>query len=184
MKHKQNGSVHIIVIGVLIVLVTGALTYALIKNLDKSKPIPVTSDATSQPKKTAKEWTGAYVEFEDWKVRFPSNTFYTLKRNSATSSNQTAYFISIQELAKTCTNPDTPWLGIIRQFDNPEQKQTIGPDAGKTINQIFGSKGITIDGKIYYYSNATQFCTRNTSNPEVEQAAKKLEAEIKSLEAY
>lgn len=180
MKHKQNGSTHIILIGILVVLIGGALTYAFLKNLNQAKPSTSTSQNKQSAEVTSDEQPRNYVELEDWKVRFSSDTAYTLKLNS----NKTAYFISIQELAKTCATPDTPWLGIIQRFENPNEKQTIGPDAGKTMNQIFGSKGETIDGKLYYFDTTTQFCTRNTSNPEIDQAAKKLEAEIKSLEAY
>jgi hypothetical protein len=199
MKQKQCGSIHVILLSIAIVLIGGVLGYALVKNIaNKSNTTPDKHSTTvTLPSSVASPSTATpsakidnnpqnlpYVEFKDWKVRFPSATTYDLKRNSATGSN-TAYFISIQELAKTCATPNTPWIGIIQRFDNPEERQTTGPDAGKTMNQIFGSKGgITIDGKLYYFDAATQFCTRNTSNPEIEQAAKKLESEIKSLESY
>lgn len=184
MKHNQNGSVHIIIIGILVVLLSGTLTYTFLKKLDKAKATTPTSGVTSRPEETVEKQTLAYVEFEDWRVRFPSDTTYTLKRNSA-AGNGAAYFISVQELAETCSSPSTPWLGIIQRFDDPEEKQTIGPEAGKTMDQIFGGiGGITIDGNLYYFNIAPQWCTRNTSNPEIEQAAKKLESEIKSLESY
>jgi|GEM_PF-4942346 len=180
MKHKHNGSAHIILIGILVILIGGALTYIFLKNLNQAKPSTSISQNTQPAEEMSNEQQRNYIEFEEWKVRFSSDTTYTLKLNS----NKTAYFISIQELAKTCVTPDTPWLGIIQRFDNPNEKQTIGPNAGKTMNQIFGSKGETINGSLYYFDATTQFCTRNTSNPEIDQAAKKLEAEIKSLEAY
>jgi len=185
MKHKQNGSAHIIIIGIFIVLIVGTLTYILLNNLSKPSPLPRESvpETAPQPDDVTINEAKSYVSFEDWKVRFKSDTPYTLKRNSATGSGE-AYFISIQALADTCANPDTPWLGIIQKFDNPDEKQTVGPDAGKTMDQIFGRKGVTINGTLYYFDTSTQFCKRNTSNPEIDQAAKVLESEIKSLEAY
>lgn len=200
MKQKQHGSIHVVLLGIAIVLIGGVLGYVLVKNISKkpnttlgnsSAPVSVAPPSSASPPSTAPSaridnnpQNLPYVEFKDWRVRFPSTTTYDLKRNSATGDN-TAYFISIRELAKTCSTPNTPWIGIIQRFDNPEEKQTIGPDAGKTMNQIFGSKGgVTIDGKLYYFDTTTQFCTRNTSNPEIEQAAKKLESEIKLLESY
>ncbi len=185
MKHKQNGSAHIIIIGIFIVLISGSLTYIFLNKLSKSTPEPTVtvSEVASQPDGTSGNDAKSYVSFEDWRVRFKSDTTYTLKRNSAIGSGE-AYFISVEALANTCANPNTPWLGTIQKFDNPEAKQTVGPDAGKTMDQIFGSKGITINGTLYYFDANTQFCRRNTSNPEIDQAAKTLESEMKSLEAY
>ncbi len=180
MKHKQGGSVHIVLIGILIILISGVLTYVLFKNLNQNEPSTSNPETTQPIENTSTKSSRNYVELQDWKVRFSSNTAYTLKLNS----NQTAYIISIEELAKKCTTPSTPWLGIIQRFENPEEKQTMGPNAGKTMKQIFGSKGKIIDGKLYYFTIATQFCTRTTSNSEIEQAAKTLESEIRSLEAY
>lgn len=180
MKHKQNGSSHIILVGILVLLVGGVLTYIFFKNLNQVEPLPSTSQVAQPNEDASNEPSQNYTKFEDWSVRFASDTPYILKLNS----NKSAYFIGVHELADTCATPDAPWLGIIQRFDNPDEKQTVGPEAGKTMNQIFGSRGKTIDGKLYYFDTATQFCTRNTSNPKIEQAAKKLESEIKSLEAY
>ena len=183
MKHKQNGSAHIILIGMLVVLITGALTYIILNKFSETDTSKTVQGSTAQPEETMATETRPYVSFEDWKVRFPSNTTYILKRNSETGSHS-AYFISVRELTAKCVSPDTPWLGIIQRFDNPEEKQTIGPDAGKTMNEIFGSKGMIIDGKLYYFDTTTQFCTRNTKVPEIEQAAETLENEIKFLVSY
>lgn len=180
MKHNQNGSTHIIVIGILVFLISAALTYIFLKNINQTQLTPSTSELTQQTEQKPSNLPQNYVEFGDWKVRFRSGNIYVLKLNSA----GTSYFISNEELAKTCVTPDTPWLGILQRFEDPNAKQTVGPDAGKTMNQIFGKDGITIDGKLYYFDTTTQFCTRNTSNTQVEEAAKKLESEIKSLEAY
>jgi hypothetical protein len=59
-----------------------------------------------------------------------------------------------------------------------------GPEAGKTFEQVFGKQGIAINGKLYVFNVMTQVCTRNKSNPVVEQAAEKLKSEIQNLEAY
>lgn len=199
MKQKQNGSIHVVLLSIAIVLIGGVLGYALVKNIAKksnttlgssSTPAPLTApSATSTPSTTPSAEIDdnpqnlPYVEFDDWKVRFPSATIYNLKRNSATG-NETAYFISIDELAKTCTTPNTPWLGVIRRYDNPNEKISAGPDSGKTINQVFGPTGATIDGKLYVFNTTTQFCTRGKSNPEFEQAAEKLKSEIEHLQAF
>jgi hypothetical protein len=93
------------------------------------------------------------------------------------------YWISIDSLAQTCTTPDTPWLGFIGQH-TPSDVVSNGPDAGKTYEQIFGGQGKTVNGKLYVFNVMTQVCTRNKSNPAVEQAAEKLKLEIQNLEAY
>lgn len=181
MKHKQNGSVTLILISISVVLLTGALTYVFLKNINRGVNTISDKSAISQAGVVDDDVSAqAYVEFKDWGVRFSAEKAYSLKLNSVGNT----YFISDQVLAGMCATPDTPWLGTIQRFENPEEKQTTGPDAGKTMSQIFGSKGKIIEGKLYYFDTATQFCTRGTSNPEVEQAAKKLESEISSLEAY
>lgn len=180
MRYKQNGSIQVVFVGLLMMLIIGALTYVLLNNLaPKSNTTPGKNTA---PQNTPID-NKTYAEFKDWKVRFPSNTSYNLKRNSATG-NETAYFISIPELAKTCVTPDTPWLGIIRRYENPHEKITLGPRSGQTPNQLFGKTGITIDGKLFVFNTTTKFCTRNTLDPEVERAASKLKTEIQRLESY
>lgn len=180
MKHKQSGSIYVTLVGILLLVVCGALAFTFLKNLNQTKSSLPTSNTTQSSAEMSNELPQKYVEFKDWRVRFSSDIGYTVRPNS----NQTAYYISIQELTETCKTPDTPWLGIIQRFENPEEKQATGSYAGKSIDQIFGSKGKKINGKLYYFDTATQFCTRNTSNPAVEQAAKKLGSEIQSLEAY
>jgi hypothetical protein len=186
MKQKQNGSVHIILLGILVILIGGALTYSLLKALEdkpNAEPIKQQSDQivtpTEQPDAVNNQ---TYAEFSDFKVRFPTSTTYTLKRNSGTG-NMAGYWISIDSLAQTCTTPDTPWLGFIGQH-TPSDVVSNGPDAGKTYEQIFGGQGKTVNGKLYVFNVMTQVCTRNKSNPAVEQAAEKLKLEIQNLEAY
>ena len=93
------------------------------------------------------------------------------------------YWISIDSLAQTCTTPDTPWLGFIGQY-TPTDKIENGPDTGKTFEQVLGNQGQVINGKLYVFKKWSQLCTRNKSNPAVEEAAKQLESEIKLLKAY
>lgn len=176
MKHKHTSSPHVILVGIIVILIGVSLTFFFYQNLNHAK----SSQNTQTKDSAAAGQQQNYVKLEEWRVRFASDAAYTLKLNS----NKTTYFISSESLAKTCSNPDTPWLGIIQRFEDPEEKQTLGPNAGKTMKQIVGSRGKIINGKLYHFDIATQFCTRNTSNPEIEQAAKKLEAEINSLEAY
>lgn len=183
MKHNQNGSANLILISIFVVIISGALTYAFLSNAAKTKAPATSPVVAAQTKKTSSNQAQSYVLFEDWKVRFSSNTKYTVKLNSA-STNQSSYFIADQALAQTCSMPETPWLGIIQRFEDPDQKATIGPDTGKTMNEIYGTTGKIINGSLYYFSTATQFCTRNATNLEIDQAAKTLETEIKSLEAY
>lgn len=170
----------------MIALISGALTYALLKALDvrsKDEPIKQQSTvATAPTEKTAILNNQMYAEFNDFKVRFPTSTKYTLKRNSGTG-NMAGYWISIDSLAQTCTTPDTPWLGFIGQY-TPSDAVSNGPDAGKTFEQVFGSRGKTIKGKLYVFNAMTQLCTRNKSNPAVEQAAEKLKSEIQNLDSY
>lgn len=186
MKQKQNGSVHLILLGITIVLISSALTYFLLRALDNkpnTEPIKQQSDQTVVPaKKPDSVQNQTYAEFSDWRVRFPTSSSYMLKRNSGTG-NMAAYFISIDSLAKTCTTPDTPWLGIISQY-TPGDVVENGPDQGKTYGQVFGTQGMTVDGKLYVFKVMTQFCTRNKSNPVIEQAAEELKLEIQKLEAY
>lgn len=186
MKQKQNGSAHVILLGIIVVLVSGALTYFLLKalgNKPTTEPIGQQSDQIVTPVKESDTVKGqTYAEFSDWKVRFPASTKYTLKRNSGTG-NMAAYFISIDSLAQTCTNPSTPWLGIINQY-TPGDVVENGPETGKTYGQVFGKQGTTVNSKLYVFNVTTQLCTRNKSNPAVEEAAEKLKSEIQNLEAY
>lgn len=186
MKQKQNGSALVILLGITVVLVSGALTYFLLKALDNkpsTEPIKQQSDQIVAPAKKPDVVTNqTYAEFSDWKVRFSTSTKYTLKRNSGTG-DMAGYFISIDSLAQTCTTPDTPWLGFISQY-TPSDAIENGPAAGKTFEQVFGKQGMTINGKLYVFNVMTQACTRNKSNPAVEQAAEKLKSEIQNLEAY
>lgn len=189
--------------GIAVVLISGTLTHFLLKTLNgrpstesiqqKSDQLITNSPSTTSIKqksdqivapsnKIATATDQTYAEFSDWKVRFPTSTKYTLKRNSGTG-NMAAYYISIDSLAETCTTPTTPWLGIVMQYI-PSDVVENGPEAGKTYGQIYGSRGTTIKGKLYVFNTMTQFCTRNKSNPAVEEAAKQLESEIKLLEAY
>ena len=196
MKQKQNGSAHVILLGIAVVLISGALTYTLLNALghktntesvtQQSKSVEPTkqlSNQTASP--TVQPATAAnqtYAEFSEWKVRFPTSTTYTLKRNSGTG-NMAGYWISIDSLAQTCTTPDTPWLGFISQY-TPSDLVENGPEAGKTYEQVFGKQGTTINGKLYVFKVMYQICTRNKSNPAVEEAAKRLEFEINLLQAY
>lgn len=186
MKQKQNGSAHMALLGIMVVLISGALTYALVKALDNqpsTEPTKQQSDQIVPPAETPDAITNqVYAEFSDWHVRFPTSTTYTLKRNSGTG-NMAAYFISIDSLAQTCTTPDTPWFGIVSRY-TPSDVVENGPAAGKTFEQVFGERGKMIEGKLYVLNLTPQFCTRNKSNPAVEQAAEKLQSEIQSLEAY
>ena len=170
----------------MIVLISGALTYALLKALDiksKDEPIKQQSAVTTAPtEKKATLDNQMYAEFSDFNVRFPTSTTYTLKRNSGTG-NMAGYWISIDSLAQTCITPDTPWLGFIGQY-TPSDLVKNGPEAGKTYEQVFGEQGVTINGKLYVFKVMTGACTRNKSNPAVEQAAEKLQSEIQNLEAY
>jgi hypothetical protein len=186
MKQKQNGSAHVILLGIIVILISGTLTHFLLQALDNkpsAEPIKQQSGQIAAPvKKPEAVKNQTYAESSDWKVRFPTSTKYTLKRNSGTG-NMAGYWISIDSLAQTCTTPDTPWLGFISQY-TPSDVVENGPDAGKTFGQVFGKQGMTIDGKLYVFKVTSQVCTRNKSNPAVEQAAEKLKSEIQNLEAY
>lgn len=196
MKQTQNGSVHVILLGVVVILISGTLTYSLLKALGhklnaqsvtqqskSTEPIKQQSNQTAGHTDKAGDTTNlTYAEFSEWKVRFPTSTKYTLKRNSGTG-NMAAYFISNDSLIQACANPSTPWLGIIRQL-TPSDVIESGPDAGKTFEQKYKDQGETINGKLYVYNISSQYCTRGASNTLVEKAAKQLESEIKLLEAY
>lgn len=198
MKQKQRGSIHIILLSVVVVLIGGALTYALLKNTASKSNVTLVADSTSQSdesntaldKNSASQpaeigngsQNQAYAEFSDFRVRFPTSIKYALKRNSGTG-NMAGYWISIDSLAQTCTTPNTPWLGFIGQY-TPSDLVENGPETGKSYEQIFGKQGMTINGKLYVFKAMTQLCTRNEPNPAVEQAAEKLKSEIEHLEAY
>jgi hypothetical protein len=150
---------------------------------EKAEQVKQLSDPAPNPAvKPVASTNQTYAEFSEWSVRFPTSTKYTLKRNSGTG-NMAGYWISIDSLAQTCTTPDTPWLGFISQY-TPSDKIENGPEAGKTYEQIFGKQGTLINGKLYVFKVMSQVCTRNKSNPAVEDAAEQLESEIKLLETY
>lgn len=176
MKHKQYGSAHIVLVGILVVLIIGALAYVFWNNSRTYE-----SNTASNKNNTQDQ---SYVKLTDWQVRFPSNVKYDIRRNSATG-NETAYFITLKELAKTCVTPDHAWLGIISRYENPNEQVTMGQYAGQTPNQLFWKAGMTIKGKLYVFRIMTPSCTRGQSaNPQFEQAAEKLKSEMKQLESY
>jgi hypothetical protein len=186
MKQKQNGSAHIILLCILVVLIGGVLTYALLRTLDNTLNTEQVHQHSNQNAVSTKQSDSmnnqTHTEFSEWNVRFQSPTKYTLKRNSGTG-NMAGYWISIDSLAQTCTTPDTPWLGFIGQY-NPNDVVENGPEAGKTYSQMFEKQGKIINDKLYVFKITTGVCTRNESNPAIEDAAKKLESEIQDLEAY
>ncbi len=183
MKHKQHGSIHLILLGMVLLLIVGTLTYVFLNNIAPKSNISTDNESVSQVTSDNKQDT-PHIEFKDWNVRFSSNVTYDLIKNSSTG-NETAYFITNKELAKVCVTPDSAWLGIIRRYEDPNEKIISGQYSGQTPNQLFSKTGMTITDKLYVFSTIPQSCTRNgPEKPEFDQAAKKLESEIKSLQAY
>lgn len=182
MKQSQTGSAHVLIIGIIIVLLLGVLGYVLFKNLTKEEGQPAQQQSGQSIETPDASSYTLYAEFDEWKVRFPTNTEYTLTRNSGTGV-MSMYYVSIDSLAETCANPDTPWLGMLHQFP-PKGTIATGPSAGKTFAEIYADEGIGINGMLYVFKARPQACLRNTENEAVIKAAEKLKNEMKLLEAY
>lgn len=188
MRKNELGSAHIVVVGVLVVALIGALGFIFWQNIIQKKDDTQTSATTSvksndekstdDTKKTEEDPNEGYVVLKDWGVRFKNTNSIAVSwsKDSVNSYNQkndnTYYFTTTawKNLAGAC-NTEIP-------FVRSKDKIVSMTSPPKSLNED------KISGYYYYYYSPQDACGDDTTDTaEWSRQAKSVMSFLESVQA-